>query len=218
MDPVKKIHKIIKSIKPDFSDMRDNIFINVIHNEFIRFNGSIEVPKIPVKELDYERADCVVWDVGDSEALLLLATLNSLAGSEDVYKKSELIRNLSREYSLKELSGKLVDNAKSIQRLLNFKAGGHQAFMKAYLNPVTFFLTDEQKHILGGQANVWTEYIDDAKHLEYMIYPRLCAMAEVLWVLDNKLPYNNFCNRLYRHVRLLGELDVNLFHKWSEIL
>ena len=101
-----------------------------------------------LKELDYERADCVVWDVGDSEALLLLATLNSLSGSEDVYKKSELIRNLSREYSAKELSGKLVDNAKSIQRLLNLKAGGHRVFTKAFLNPVTFFLTDEQKHIL----------------------------------------------------------------------
>lgn len=101
-----------------------------------------------LKELSYERADCVVWDVDESEALLLLATLNRLSGSDDVYKKSELIKNLSREYSIKELCGRLVDNSKSIQRLLNLKGGGRRMFTKAFLNPVTFFLTDKQKDIV----------------------------------------------------------------------
>lgn len=43
-------------------------------------------------------------------------------------------------------------------------------------------LTPEQaKHILGVQANLWTEYILTDKHLEYMLLPRLAALSEVQW-------------------------------------
>ena len=39
----------------------------------------------------------------------------------------------------------------------------------------------EQRRILGGQANVWTEYIDNEATCEYMIFPRLCAFSEAVW-------------------------------------
>lgn len=43
-------------------------------------------------------------------------------------------------------------------------------------------LTDsEQTHILGGQVNVWTEYIKDEETCEYMLLPRLCAFSEAVW-------------------------------------
>ena len=43
-------------------------------------------------------------------------------------------------------------------------------------------LTDaEQQRILGGQANVWTEYIEDEETCEYMMLPRLCAFSEAVW-------------------------------------
>jgi hexosaminidase len=40
---------------------------------------------------------------------------------------------------------------------------------------------DKRKLVLGGQANVWTEYITDEKRLHHQIMPRLAAMAEALW-------------------------------------
>lgn len=39
----------------------------------------------------------------------------------------------------------------------------------------------EQTHILGGQANVWTEYIPNSKTCEYMLLPRICAFSEAVW-------------------------------------
>ena len=54
---------------------------------------------------------------------------------------------------------------------------------------------ENRDKILGGQANLWSEYIPDAKHAEYMIYPRLLALAEVLWSTDYR-NYQNFTERL----------------------
>ena len=62
--------------------------------------------------------------------------------------------------------------------------------------PISSEITAENRDkILGGQANLWSEYILDAKHAEYMIYPRLLALAEVLWSTDYR-NYQNFTERL----------------------
>ena len=42
---------------------------------------------------------------------------------------------------------------------------------------------EQQKHILGVQANLWTEYVLSDEHLEYMLLPRLAALSEVQWCL-----------------------------------
>lgn len=76
--------------------------------------------------------------------------------------------------------------------------GGYVPIEKVYsLEPVPASLTDEQKkHILGAQANVWTEYILTPEHVEYMILPRMAALAEVQWTQPEKKDYNNFSSRL----------------------
>jgi ParB family chromosome partitioning protein len=119
-----------------------------------------------LKQSGRKRCDCVVWQVDDTEALLLLATLNRLCGSDELDKKSELIKSLSKRFSTEELVGKLAESRKSIERLkelsrpvplLNLRqfakhrkvslAGGHLT-AKVFLNPLMFFLTDEQKKIV----------------------------------------------------------------------
>ncbi len=50
------------------------------------------------------------------------------------------------------------------------------------------------KQVLGGQANVWTEYITNGAQLQRQVYPRIAAMAEVLW--GSKTDYHNFSKRL----------------------
>jgi hexosaminidase len=54
--------------------------------------------------------------------------------------------------------------------------------------------TAQQKLIIGGQANVWTEYIPTEKQLQHQIIPRLAAMAEALWNRDKD--FNEFNNRI----------------------
>ena len=55
---------------------------------------------------------------------------------------------------------------------------------------------EEKKHILGAQANVWTEYIGTPEHVEYMMVPRMAALAEVQWMMPEKKSYQGFLNRL----------------------
>ncbi|POH73050.1 beta-N-acetylhexosaminidase [Arthrobacter glacialis] len=75
-------------------------------------------------------------------------------------------------------------------------------------NPVPPGLSPEaEHHILGGQANLWTEYIDSPRMLDYMAFPRLCAMAEVLWSTPEKnLP--GFSTRLEAHLSRLDAVGV----------
>lgn len=89
--------------------------------------------------------------------------------------------------------------------------GGYTPVEKVYsLNPVPEALTaDEAKYILGAQANVWTEYINDREHVEYMIFPRLAALAEVLWGTSQPQKYGQFQKRLFEHFKFLEKQGIN---------
>ena len=64
-------------------------------------------------------------------------------------------------------------------------------------DPVSAELTpDEAKHVLGTQAQLWTEYMPNPKHVEYMAYPRACAHAEVAWTPPAVKDYADFQARL----------------------
>ncbi len=76
--------------------------------------------------------------------------------------------------------------------------------------PVPASLTPaEARHVLGAQAQLWTEYIQDAKQLEYMAYPRMSALAEVLWTTTPRRDFTDFMARMSTHVQRLDALDVN---------
>ena len=64
-----------------------------------------------------------------------------------------------------------------------FGIGGYLPVEKCYsYEPHAAGMTDEQKaHVIGVQANMWTEYVAEADHLYYMVLPRLAALAEVQW-------------------------------------
>ena len=68
--------------------------------------------------------------------------------------------------------------------------GGYVPVEKCYsFEPFTENMTEEEKaHIIGVQANLWTEYIGTQDYLEYMLLPRLSALSEVQWcALENKI-------------------------------
>ena len=66
----------------------------------------------------------------------------------------------------------------------------------------------EARHILGGQGQVWTEYMPDPKRVEYMTFPRVCALAEVLWTPREGRDYGDFVRRLPHQLERLAVLDV----------
>ncbi|MDU8886039.1 beta-N-acetylhexosaminidase [Yeosuana sp. MJ-SS3] len=95
--------------------------------------------------------------------------------------------------------------------------GGYLPLEKVYnFNPISKELSiEESKYVLGGQANIWTEYIPDFKQVEYMFFPRAIALSEVLWTYDN-LEYKDFIYRLSIFEDRLDTLKINHFTKYKD--
>ena len=76
--------------------------------------------------------------------------------------------------------------------------GGFLPLDKVYnYEPLSKELNDsEAKYILGGQANVWTEYMANPQKIEYMIFPRMSALSEVLWSPKASRDYDRFISEL----------------------
>jgi len=90
--------------------------------------------------------------------------------------------------------------------------GGFVPLDKVYsYNPRPGALTqDEQKHILGVQANLWTEYISTGNKLEYMLFPRMLALAEVAWTGAARQNYDEFTTqRLPERLQELERRHIN---------
>ena len=68
---------------------------------------------------------------------------------------------------------------------------------------------EKRRHIIGAQANVWTEYIADQKHAEYMVFPRLAALAEALWTPGDRLDFEGFTRRMTAHYARYDAMDIN---------
>src|SRR5690554_983406 len=92
-----------------------------------------------------------------------------------------------------------------------FGIGGYVPLEQVYsFEPAPDRLTEIQKnHILGPQANLWTEYIKDPEHVEYMALPRMAAMSEVQWMQPEKKNYDHFLTRLPRLLTLYEKMDYN---------
>jgi hexosaminidase len=88
--------------------------------------------------------------------------------------------------------------------------GGFIPLEKAYAyEPVPKQLArDEEKFILGAQAQLWTEYVATPEHAEYMMYPRLLAFAEAVWSPPAVRNYDDFRRRLPYQLGRLDKQDV----------
>ncbi|MEQ1822408.1 MAG: family 20 glycosylhydrolase [Fimbriimonadaceae bacterium] len=76
-------------------------------------------------------------------------------------------------------------------------------------NPIPDELaSDEGKHVLGAQGNVWTEWMDDSRRVEKMAFPRAIALAEVLWSSDADRSWTEFQPRLAFGLNRLDLMDV----------
>jgi len=89
--------------------------------------------------------------------------------------------------------------------------GGFTTLKKVYaFEPVPEALNEnEAAYILGGQGNVWTEYIATPEHAEYMAVPRMTALAEVLWSPDDRMDWEDFRYRLNHQFLRFDQMNVN---------
>lgn len=89
--------------------------------------------------------------------------------------------------------------------------GGHLPLETVYsFEPIPEELNaDEARHVLGAQAQIWTEYLPTPGHVEYMAFPRLIALSEVTWSPKGRKDYPDFLVRLGVHEERLQLLNVN---------
>jgi hexosaminidase len=97
--------------------------------------------------------------------------------------------------------------------------GGFLPLEKVYnFNPIPKELTDEEsKYILGAQGNLWTEYIPNEKQAEYMLFPRMIAMSEVVWSIPENRNYTDFVLRLENFHKRLDALNINYANHLYEV-
>lgn len=97
--------------------------------------------------------------------------------------------------------------------------GGFLPLEKVYsFEPIPDELSEEEADfVLGAQANMWTEYMPDSKQVEYMLFPRLLAMSEVVWTSKENKDYNTFVPRVEDFINRLKILDYNYANHLYEI-
>jgi hexosaminidase len=103
------------------------------------------------------------------------------------------------------------DHAQGEASLEPLSIGGYLPLEKVYsFDPTPKELTaEEQKYILGAQANLWSEYIPTAQQVEYMVLPRMSALAEVLWTPARLKNWPGFKERMQQQYQRFDALGAN---------
>lgn len=148
------------------------------------------------------------WDEMLEGDLAPNATVMSWRGSDGGYKAAKLHHNVimtPNDYLYFDYYQALDSDNEPLA------IGGYVPVEKVYsYEPIPEGLEpDEEKYILGPQANMWTEYISEFKGLMYMMLPRIGALAEVQWCALEQKDFKNYVKREYRLSKLYD------FYKWN---
>jgi len=102
-----------------------------------------------ISQLSHKTADCVVWDIDDVQADILLATLNRLCGRDEIDAKLALLSRLNEKLTASELSKLLPQTAKQIEQLVNMKLPDMPANpIRTIANPMVFFVDARQQRVI----------------------------------------------------------------------
>ncbi|MCZ4244182.1 beta-N-acetylhexosaminidase [Pedobacter punctiformis] len=78
-------------------------------------------------------------------------------------------------------------------------------------------VTENQSNILGIQANLWTETVADNKRLDYLLFPRLAALAETAWTCNENKNLEDFMDRLKSHLLLYKAAGLYYYNPFNPI-
>jgi len=103
-----------------------------------------------LKQLGYDNAEAIVWDIDDEQTDIFLATLNRLGGSDILAKKLALLKRLTETMNARKLSKLLPQTPGQIKRLTNLRMPKIPARPVAggFAHPLVFFLNKKQKQII----------------------------------------------------------------------
>jgi hexosaminidase len=89
--------------------------------------------------------------------------------------------------------------------------GGYLPLSKVYnFNPIAPEISAEgAKHILGGQANLWTEFVPNFKHVQYMVFPRIAALSEAVWSPKEVRSWEDFSRRIKIFMKRYDQMGIN---------
>ncbi len=89
--------------------------------------------------------------------------------------------------------------------------GGYTTVQKVYsYEPIPKELSaDDAKYVWGAQANIWTEYMNNVSKVEYMIFPRMSALSEVLWSQQSQRNWDRFDQKLRAEFKRYDWWKVN---------
>lgn len=161
------------------------------------------------KFLNENGRSIIGWDEILEGGLAPNATVMSWRGEAGGIAAAKMSHNV---IMTSQKSGLYFDKAQGKSGQEPLSIGNFAPLQQTYsYNPVPLSLNEEQqKYIIGVQANLWTEYIDTTTQVEYMLLPRLLALSEIAWTpLANK-NYPDFAEtRLPRHLNRLDEACIN---------
>ncbi|MBN2416842.1 family 20 glycosylhydrolase [bacterium] len=104
------------------------------------------------------------------------------------------------------------DYAQADRAIEPLAIGGFLPLKKVYEfepTPADSLTEEQQAHIIGGQANVWTEYIASEDYCEYMLMPRVSALAEAVWTWKQLRDWDDFSHRIQKQYQRYMYMDAN---------
>ena len=135
-------------------------------------------------QLGHERASCVVWEVSDEEALMLLATLNRLCGQDDPHLRGRLLEELGHTMDVEQLRKVLPEATEKLRKLLSLGSGPTVAAAGA-VGPMpeamTFFVTADEKAVICEGLKVIRDRLNEKRG------DRKASRGEVLAVMAGRV-------------------------------
>lgn len=165
------------------------------------------------KYLNSKGREIIGWDEILEGGLAPKATVMSWRGEEGGIEAAKMNHNV-----IMTPGGWMYFDHSQTKPEDSLTIGGYTPIQKVYsYNPYPDALPSNQhKYILGAQANVWTEYMASPSKVEYMIFPRMAALAEVDWTQPENKNYANFKDRLQNEIARYKLWNVNYCQKWDD--
>ena len=161
-----------------------------LHNYFVRRIG---------RTLDSLGRDMVGWDDIIKDTLITKAVVMSWRGQsggiEAIQRKLQTVMSPAKFCNF--------DQYQTDPKGEPLAVGGLLTLEQVYnFEPVPEDLSrQEAKYIIGAQANVWTQYMKTPEYVEYMIFPRVAALSEVLWSTKESRNYPWFKKRMLEQIK-----------------
>ncbi len=163
------------------------------------------------KYLNSKGRKIIGWDEILEGGLAPNATVQSWRGEQGGVKAAQLHHNV-----IMSPTGFLYLPHPQILNDDSLTAGGYLPIKKVYnYDPVGKMDAASQKYVIGAESCLWTEYMKTPAKVEYMLFPRMAAVSEVLWTSPNLKDYSNFLIRLNDQINRYKFWNINYCKKFT---